>query len=105
MSLNMPVFKKMSPQLAVADIGRAIKFYTEKLGFRLDFEYEDFYAGIIKDGHSIHLKCGEPRGNDVPPFPEPPEGATAGPLYAVNRGCSARQTRSRAFGGGRSAHP
>ena len=60
----MPVFKKMSPQLAVADIGRSLQFYTEKLGFNLDFTYEDFYAGIIKDGHSIHLKCGEtPKDN------------------------------------------
>jgi predicted enzyme related to lactoylglutathione lyase len=30
------------------------------LGFELDFRYEDFYAGIIKDGHSIHLKSGTP---------------------------------------------
>jgi predicted enzyme related to lactoylglutathione lyase len=60
----MPVLKKMSPQLRVADIEHAIEFYTEKLGFRLDFRYEDFYAGIVKDGHSIHLKSGHPPGND-----------------------------------------
>lgn len=28
----------------------------QKLGFTLEFRYEDFYAGIEKDGHSIHLK-------------------------------------------------
>ena len=50
----------MSPQLVVADIERAIQFYTKKLGFHVDFRYEDFYAGIIKDGHSIHLKSGNP---------------------------------------------
>jgi len=55
----MPTFKKMSPQLAVADLDASLQFYREKLGFNLDFTYEDFYAGIIKDGHSIHLKCGE----------------------------------------------
>ena len=49
--------KKMSPQLLVADIERAIEFYTKKLGFEIDFRYEDFYAGIIKDGCSIHLKA------------------------------------------------
>ena len=49
----------MSPQLAVTDLGQSLQFYTEKLGFSLDFTYEDFYAGIVKDGHSIHLKCGE----------------------------------------------
>jgi predicted enzyme related to lactoylglutathione lyase len=30
------------------------------LGFEVDFRYEDFYAGVIKDGHSIHLKSGDP---------------------------------------------
>ena len=52
--------KKMSPQILVTDIGRSIEFYTKKLGFDLDFLYEDFYAGIIKNGYSIHLKLGNP---------------------------------------------
>ena len=46
----------MSPQLLVADLDRSIRFYTEQLGFDLDFRYEHFYAGIVRDGHSIHLK-------------------------------------------------
>ena len=46
----------MSPLFLVADIKTAIEFYTKKLGFDIDFCYEDFYAGIIKDGYSIHLK-------------------------------------------------
>jgi catechol 2,3-dioxygenase-like lactoylglutathione lyase family enzyme len=49
----------MSPQLLVADMDRSIDFYTDKLGFTLEFRYEDFYAGIIKDGFSIHLKSGK----------------------------------------------
>jgi len=52
--------KKMSPQILVTDIGRSIEFYTKKLGFDVDFLYEDFYAGIIKNGYSIHLKLGKP---------------------------------------------
>jgi predicted enzyme related to lactoylglutathione lyase len=52
--------KKMSPQLLVADIDRSIEFYTKKLGFEIDFRYGDFYAGIIKDGFSVHLKTGKP---------------------------------------------
>ena len=52
--------KKMSPQLLVADIDRSVEFYTKKLGFDVDFRYEDFYAGIIKDGYSIHLKMSKP---------------------------------------------
>jgi catechol 2,3-dioxygenase-like lactoylglutathione lyase family enzyme len=52
--------KKMSPLFLVADIERSIEFYTKKLGFDVDFRYEDFYAGIVKDGCSIHLKSGKP---------------------------------------------
>lgn len=52
--------KKMSPQLLVTDIEHSIEFYTKKLGFDVEFRYEDFYAGIIKNGYSIHLKSGKP---------------------------------------------
>jgi catechol 2,3-dioxygenase-like lactoylglutathione lyase family enzyme len=48
--------KKMSPQFHVADMERSLEFYTKVLGFDIDFRYEDFYAGIVKDGCSIHLK-------------------------------------------------
>ena len=50
----------MSPQFLVTDIDRSIEFYIKKLGFDIDFNYEDFYAGVIKDGYSIHLKTGKP---------------------------------------------
>ena len=53
----------MSPQLRVAHLESAIEFYTRSLGFSLDFRYEDFYAGIVRDGHSIHLKCDNPSTN------------------------------------------
>ena len=52
--------RKMSPQFLVADIERSIEFYTKKLDFDLEFRYEDFYTGIIKDSCSIHLKSGKP---------------------------------------------
>jgi len=52
--------KKMSPQLLVSDLDSSMEFYTEKLGFDVDFRYEDFYSGIIKEGCSIHLKLGNP---------------------------------------------
>ena len=52
--------KNMSPQLLVADIEHSIQFYTKKLGFEVEFRYGDFYAGISKDGCSIHLKSGIP---------------------------------------------
>jgi len=50
--------KNMSPLFVVADLECSIEFYTKQLGFDIDFLYEDFYAGIVKDGFSIHLKSG-----------------------------------------------
>jgi catechol 2,3-dioxygenase-like lactoylglutathione lyase family enzyme len=55
-----PAIQKMSPQFLVTDLDRSITFYTGTLGFELEFRYKDFYAGIIKDGCSIHLKTGKP---------------------------------------------
>jgi predicted enzyme related to lactoylglutathione lyase len=52
--------KSMSPQLLVTDINQSIEFYTKKLGFDVNFRYDDFYSGIIKDGYSIHLKLAKP---------------------------------------------
>ncbi len=34
----------------------SISFYTEKLGFDLDFRYEEFYAGVRAGSQIIHLK-------------------------------------------------
>jgi len=48
--------RKMSPQLKVTDIDRAVNFYTKKLGFDIDFRYQDSYVSIVKDNYSIHLK-------------------------------------------------
>jgi len=56
--------KKMSPQFLVADLERSIEFYMQKLGFSMEFRYEDFYAGIMKDGNSIHLKSGNPSAGE-----------------------------------------
>lgn len=52
--------QNISAQLLVRDLEGSIAFYVQKLGFVLGFQYEDFYAGIEKDGHSIHLKQGYP---------------------------------------------
>ena len=57
---TQPKIKKMSPQFLVTDIEHSIDFYTKKLGFDVEFRYEDFYAGIMKDSYSIHLKSGKP---------------------------------------------
>jgi predicted enzyme related to lactoylglutathione lyase len=58
MSAIFPTIKSMSPQFVVADLERSLSFYTRELGFEIDFRYDDFYAGIVRNGYTIHLKSG-----------------------------------------------
>jgi catechol 2,3-dioxygenase-like lactoylglutathione lyase family enzyme len=44
------------PQLRTTDMASSIRFYTEKLGFSVAFNYEDFYAGIRAGNQVFHLK-------------------------------------------------
>ncbi len=60
MSTTVPIIRSMSPLLLVADLDRSMSFYGEYLGFTIDFRYEDFYAGLVKDPFTIHLKYGQP---------------------------------------------
>jgi catechol 2,3-dioxygenase-like lactoylglutathione lyase family enzyme len=46
----------ITPQLRTTDMASSIRFYTEKLGFSVDFNYQDFYVGISSGGRMIHLK-------------------------------------------------
>lgn len=48
----------IAPQFLVDDLNRAIAYYVDKLGFELDFVYQSFYAGVTRDGLTIHLKHG-----------------------------------------------
>ena len=48
----------------VADLERSLNFYTRELGFEIGFRYEDFYAGIIREGYTIHLKSGTPTAEE-----------------------------------------
>jgi uncharacterized glyoxalase superfamily protein PhnB len=47
---------RVIPQLRTTDLEASIEFYTEKLGFTLDFRYEDFYAGVRSGDFPVHLK-------------------------------------------------
>ena len=47
----------IAPQFLVNDLERGIAYYRDKLGFELDFKYQDFYASVARDGFAIHLKC------------------------------------------------
>jgi catechol 2,3-dioxygenase-like lactoylglutathione lyase family enzyme len=49
----------IAPQFLVEDLSRAITYYRDKLGFKLDFMYESFYASVSRDGFAIHLKHGD----------------------------------------------
>jgi uncharacterized glyoxalase superfamily protein PhnB len=46
-----------APQFLVDRLADALAFYEQRLGFARDFVYEDFYAGVSRDGAVIHLKC------------------------------------------------
>jgi catechol 2,3-dioxygenase-like lactoylglutathione lyase family enzyme len=43
-------------QLRTNDLERTIRFYTEYLGFDVDFRNEDFYAGVRAGNSVVHLK-------------------------------------------------
>jgi catechol 2,3-dioxygenase-like lactoylglutathione lyase family enzyme len=53
----VPSIKTAAPQFLVTDLSSALAFYRERLGFTTDFVYDDFYAGVSRDGALIHLKC------------------------------------------------
>jgi catechol 2,3-dioxygenase-like lactoylglutathione lyase family enzyme len=44
------------PQLRTMDMASSIRFYTEKLGFSIEFRYGDFYARIRAGDQVVHLK-------------------------------------------------
>jgi catechol 2,3-dioxygenase-like lactoylglutathione lyase family enzyme len=53
---SSPTVSSVIAQLRTNDLDRTIRFYTEYLGFELDFRYEDFYAGIRAGNSVVHLK-------------------------------------------------
>jgi catechol 2,3-dioxygenase-like lactoylglutathione lyase family enzyme len=58
----------IAPVLRVTDLPRALAFYRERLGFELDFCYEDFYASVSRDGCRLHLTCAPPTPRDQAAF-------------------------------------
>jgi catechol 2,3-dioxygenase-like lactoylglutathione lyase family enzyme len=47
---------RVIPQLRTTDLAASIEFYTTKLGFDLEFQYDDFYAGVRSGDYVLHLK-------------------------------------------------
>ena len=54
------------PQLRTTDLAASVRFYTEKLGFAVEFTYEDFYTGIRADSQIFHLKLVDERDPSIP---------------------------------------
>ena len=51
--------KDVLPILDVRDVEAALRFYVERLGFQLDFRYEEDpnnYAGVRRGGVSLHMQ-------------------------------------------------
>lgn len=45
-----------TPQLRTVNMASTIRFYTENLGFTIQFQYEDLYAGLRCGDQMLHLK-------------------------------------------------
>ena len=58
--------KSFVPQLRTTDMTSTIRFYTENLGFNVEFNYEDFYAGIRLGNQAIHIKLVDETDPSIP---------------------------------------
>lgn len=58
--------KALAPQLRTTDMVSSIRFYTEKLGFTVEFNYEDFYVGIRAGTQVFHLKLVDEQDPSIP---------------------------------------
>lgn len=47
---------RITPQLRTTDVARTLAFYTQTLGFTLEFEYGGFYAGLRLGESTVHVK-------------------------------------------------
>lgn len=54
------------PQLRTTDMASSVRFYTENLGFTVEFNYEDFYVGIRASGQLVHLKLVDEKDPSIP---------------------------------------
>ena len=55
----------ISPQLRTTDMMSSIRFYTEKLGFTVEFNYDNFYTGIRAGGQVFHLKLADEKDPSI----------------------------------------
>jgi catechol 2,3-dioxygenase-like lactoylglutathione lyase family enzyme len=60
------VITGIMPQLRTLDMDSSIRFYSEKLGFSVEFKYQDFYAGIRAGSQIFHLKLVDEKDPSIP---------------------------------------
>jgi catechol 2,3-dioxygenase-like lactoylglutathione lyase family enzyme len=53
------------PQLRTTNLADSIAFYTTRLGGTLEFQHEDFYAGIRLGSQIVHLKLVDARDPSI----------------------------------------
>jgi catechol 2,3-dioxygenase-like lactoylglutathione lyase family enzyme len=53
-------------QLLTTDMASSIRFFTEKLGFSVEFKYSDFCAGIRAGSQIFHLKLVDKKDPSIP---------------------------------------
>ena len=56
----------VTPQLRTTDLDASVRFYTEKVGLRLEFRHSDFYAAIRAGDHVFHLKLVDKADPSIP---------------------------------------
>lgn len=54
------------PQLRTTDMAASVRFYTDKLGFSVEFNYQDFYVGIRAGSQVFHLKRVDDQDPSIP---------------------------------------
>jgi catechol 2,3-dioxygenase-like lactoylglutathione lyase family enzyme len=58
----------VAPVFRVADLTRSLEYYRARLGFEVEFNYEGFYAGVVREGCRVHLRCSPPPHRDQAAF-------------------------------------
>lgn len=56
-TVGSPRLDRIAPVFRVTDLNRSLSFYRDRLGFELEFCYEDFYASVRRDGCHLHIQC------------------------------------------------
>jgi predicted enzyme related to lactoylglutathione lyase len=60
--------KYVAPVLRVTNLQRSLTYYRDQLGVELEFDYEGFYASVVRGGCRIHLNCAAPLHRDQRAF-------------------------------------